>query len=333
MTITFTIPGVPLLDQLKEASNPRDDCVFTTDAALATGLLKRPFTGTQIKAMDNNYGPQYTGFASQANLLDTMAKLGVSVARLAEPTQAGLVAALHREIAAGHPCVVTMPSEWGTAPANPRTYKGYMHVGLMCGYGLGMLRCMNPWHGFWQDQSDAWWAARLLQGEIWVGSLLTAVKETMMIPQGWKDDGKTLVAPNGVPVVHGMRAFVLSYPGGWEADNLPERAEQHMASVEPGNTAIGAGVRQDFRWRSLGWTESRGAYVIWVGHDIIALESQLAAALAHVTLLEQQIQTLHDNPPSTPPAPATTTPPDPKAIEALNAVLELAKALKLVQAA
>jgi hypothetical protein len=66
--------------------------------------------------------------------------------------------------------------------------------------------------------------------------------------------------------------------------------------------------------------------VFYVGQDIRALEQQSAAANAHVAQLEAQIKNT--------PAPARVpveTPPDPKATEALNAVLELAKALKLVQ--
>jgi hypothetical protein len=64
--------------------------------------------------------------------------------------------------------------------------------------------------------------------------------------------------------------------------------------------------------------------VIYVGQDIRALEQQLAAANAHVAQLEAQIK-------NTPAPVSVETPPDPKATEALNAVLELAKALKLVQ--
>ena len=62
--------------------------------------------------------------------------------------------------------------------------------------------------------------------------------------------------------------------------------------------------------------------MIYVGQDIRALEQQLAAAHAHVAQLEQQNKSQ--------PTP-TTTPPDPKAVEALAAMMELAKALKLVQ--
>ena len=92
MTITYTIPGVPLLNQLKEESNPTYDCVFESNAALATAYLHRPFTGTQIKAMDtDDYGPHYIGGASEAKLVDTMARLGIKVARVAHDTQQGLI--------------------------------------------------------------------------------------------------------------------------------------------------------------------------------------------------------------------------------------------------
>ena len=142
------------------------------------------------------------------------------------------------------------------------------------------------------------------------------------VPSGWKDDGKTLVAPNGVPVIRGFRDYVLSYAGGsggWEANNWPLKPEQVVTSgsIEPGNASIGPGSRQDFRYRSLGWTQTRNVYVIYSGQDILALESQLAAANAQIAHLEAQLK--------------QTPPPDPKATEAMAALVELAKALKLVE--
>lgn len=104
-------------------------------------------------------------------------------------------------------------------------------------------------------------------------------------------------------------------------NNWPLAAEQviNSGSIELGNTSIGPGSRQDFWLTSLGWMQARNVYVIYVGQDIRALEQQLAAAVAYVVQLEAQLKNQ--------PAPAEM-PPDPKATEALNAVLELAKALK-----
>lgn len=99
---------------------------------------------------------------------------------------------------------------------------------------------------------------------------------------------------------------------------------------------MGRDSRQDFRFSSLGCQQhsdgSWGAvYVIAVGQDILALETQLAAALQHVSALEAQVTQLQHQPA---PVPVVTPPdpPDPKAVEALAALVELAKALTLVQA-
>lgn len=114
--------------------------------------------------------------------------------------------------------------------------------------------------------------------------------EHTMIPAGWTDDGTTLKAPNGVPVVRGFRQFVLAQPN-WAANDWPLKPEQVVTtgSIEPGNASIGPGSRQDFRLGSLGWTQSRGVYVIYVGQDIIALEDELAAANTRVAQLQQQL--------------------------------------------
>ena len=336
MTITYTIPGVPLIDQRHESTsdgqpdeNARMTCVFASNAALATAYLHRSFNGDQLKDMDNNYGQGYIGGASEKNLVDTMAKLGIKVARVAHDTQQGLIDEIHHHVPQGHGVIVTMPSQWGTAPANPRVYSGPSHVGLACGVGPGYIRVMNPWGGFWHDGADSYWAARILEGEIWVGTLLPTIR----VPGGWKDDGKTLLAPNGVPVIRGMREYVLNYSGGWESDNLPLAPEYQTAQIEPGNSHIGPGARQDFRYRSLGCPHDlatdtwKPVYRIWTGQDIRALEQQLSAANQHVAQLEAQVQQLQSQPATPPPMP-----PDPKATEALAALVELAKALKLVAA-
>jgi hypothetical protein len=108
--------------------------------------------------------------------------------------------------------------------------------------------------------------------------------EKVGIPDGWHDDGKTLMAPNGVPVILGFREWILTHP--WDPVDLPLAPERTLPSIEPGNPSIGAGSRQDFRMTSLGWTTSKNVYKIWVGQDLKALQariSQLEAQLKQAT--------------------------------------------------
>lgn len=96
----------------------------------------------------------------------------------------------------------------------------------------------------------------------------------MAIPTGWKDDGATLTAPNGVPVVRGFRAHVLAH--GWDAEDAPLAPERGVDHLEPGDPRTGAGVRQDFRFTALGWTPDGGVYRIPLGQDVVALTAALA---------------------------------------------------------
>ena len=139
----------------------------------------------------------------------------------------------------------------------------------------------------------------------------------MGIPAGWKDDGTTLTAPNGVTVVQGFRAWALGH--AWDAEDWPLAAEQKLDSVEPGNAAIGAGTRQDFRMTSLGWTQARGVYHIWSGQDLLALTHQLAEAETEIADLRQRLASLPIGQPT-----------DDTAAKALAAVQALAEALKEV---
>jgi hypothetical protein len=150
------------------------------------------------------------------------------------------------------------------------------------------------------------------------------------VPAGWTDDGITLTAPNGTKVVQGFRTHVLQ---GWEPDNYPLAAQYHASPLEPGNSSIGDGDRQDFRYRSLGYTARMGVYRIWTGQDLASLKSDLDVAnattaklqtvldSATATIVQLQAQ-LAAVPPPAPPAP----PADPRADKAL-ATLESLKEL------
>lgn len=127
--------------------------------------------------------------------------------------------------------------------------------------------------------------------------LIVFGRNTVNIPTGWTDDGTTLKAPNGIPVVKGFRDWILAH--AWDSINVPLAPEYTITtgSIEPGNPSIGPGSRQDFLLSSLGWTTSKNVYLIWIGQDLEALKTQLAAIKppdlsAEITELEDVIAKL-----------------------------------------
>ena len=176
---------------------------------------------------------------------------------------------------------------------------------------------MNPWPGWAQKLSDQDWQQLLCEGQVWA-----VVREANIVasqvPTGWKDDGKTLTAPNGVAVVQGFRDYVLAH--SWAANNTPLAPERSIAagSIEYGNASVGPGSRQDFRFCSLGWTQAWGVYVIAVGQDVTALAQQTAALKSQVGTLTQQLAAAQA-------AVANAPKPDPVADNLLAAVRAAAK--------
>lgn len=107
------------------------------------------------------------------------------------------------------------------------------------------------------------------------------------VPSGWKDDGKTLTAPNGMPVVQGFRDYVLA--NSWSADNWPLMAETGADPVEPGNPSLGAGTYQVFHLTKLSWTQARGVFVTWIGQDYLAMQSEISSLNTEVSQLKAQL--------------------------------------------
>ncbi len=93
-----------------------------------------------------------------------------------------------------------------------------------------------------------------------------------MIPLGWKDDGQTLTAPNGVAVRLGFRDYVLSH--NWDAGNVPLAPEQGVQLLEASNPGLGGGNQQLFRWSMLGYTAQRGVFLEWLGVELATVRQQ-----------------------------------------------------------
>lgn len=171
-SITYELPGFPLKNQLHDPTtdgqveeNASWDCVPTSLACGLQYLTGRDFNGDELH--DAVYGQGYTGGQSAANYVAYCAAAGVTLAPFNGSPDA-LVAEIHTEISAGHPVVLTMPSQWGTPVASlPSGHS--THVGIAYGTGPGMLRVMNPWIAPTpHDGDDAYWAARLEYNQVWV---------------------------------------------------------------------------------------------------------------------------------------------------------------------
>lgn len=293
MTITYTIPGATLLDQLNEPTmdgmpdeNANDNCVAASIAEALHILTGQTFDGDELK--DAVYGAGYVGFQSAARYVQYCQDHGVTLTAHND-TQAGLVATIHAEVSAGHPVVLTMPSQWGTPYPDPVHPSGSTHVGVAVGFGPGEIRVMNPWHAFWQDQPDSWWEPRLCEGQVWI--MQKASSSMSGVPSGWTDDGTTLKAPNGVAIVHGFRDFVLA--NAWDASDVPLAAESDVPQVEIGDAAIGGGAVQWFeRSGQLSWSATFNGgqpFRTWNGKEEMALRSALAAANAATSAAQANV--------------------------------------------
>ena len=120
-----------------------------------------------------------------------------------------------------------------------------------------------------------------------------------MTPEGWTDDGQTLRSPNGIPVVHGFRDYILTH--NWNKDNWPLEAEQGMSRLEASNASLGGGTQQVFRWTMLGWTQARGVFEEWTGQELLYTRQQYSAIYAAYQQLKAEL--VQQNQPVQPPAP------------------------------
>ena len=294
-----TLANFPMKDQRSEKTldgNPPEngnyDCVPTSLAAAIQYLTGKPCSGDELK--DAEYGQAYKGGTALRNYVDNAADraravYGVTAESFNSTSTVELIHQARAWLRQGFPVIATIPSQWNTGHTEAELVKPNFssHVVVFYTEDGTHLGAMNPWGGFEQAEPDEWWSQRLCYGQVWK-IYKEAQVATSGVPTGWKDDGKTLTAPNGVAVVRGFRDWVLA--NKWDKDNWPLVAEYVSASVEPGNASIGPGSRQDFRWSSLGWTQKRNVYSIWLGQDVVALRKQLADALTMIDELKKHAE-------------------------------------------
>lgn len=294
----------PTIDQRIEPDSqgraPLDgnmDCVPVSLASMAAGLLGTPQDGTDYH--NAVYGASYTGLQDPARYVGLLAGKGLTLTPYTG-TPADLIAAAAQRIVNREPVLLSIPSDWGD---NPPTSQ-YAHMVAGCDVPDGnTLTAMNPWGGFYQTQSLAWWQERLATcayKAIWVMARAggSSGGGPVGVPSGWHDDGTTLTAPNGVIINGYIRQHIVDRVPPWPAELQPVALmygtadgweEQFAASVIVAATHAGA-------------TSERP------GPDYPA---EIAAANARITQLE-----------NTPAAPT-----DPAAEAALTALISLKSTL------
>jgi hypothetical protein len=276
VSIDFHLANFPQLCQNNEDSghqypdvNAGMDCVPTSIAAALTWFTGAQYYGDEIIDQVTIYGPTYQGGTAAANFESYCAALGVSLFPVdGEPAQ--LVATIHSQLHLNRPVLVTVPGQWNN-PATSGQHPGDVtHVMVVCGDGPGSIQVMNPWTGAFEEYSDGWFEVKLCYGQIW------PMEKKSMVPDGWKDDGTTLVASNGVRITTGFRDLLMKQPY-WYGENVPLAAEYNVDGFVT-HPEMGAGTRIDFWYgESFGWSRSKGMmFLIPVSKEIALLKAQAA---------------------------------------------------------
>src|SRR5450631_1229903 len=110
----------------------------------------------------------------------------------------------------------------------------------------------------------------------------------MPVPQGWKDNGTTLTAPNKHFLVKGFRDHVLT-ASAWDASDMPLEEEQSVAEVER-HASSGAGTRQLTVGRLLIYTASKGVMESAAGQEIKVCYDEIAAQAKQIATLTAELK-------------------------------------------
>jgi hypothetical protein len=249
----------PMLSQRDRDINANSDCVPAAIAACMEWLTGQKYTAGQIK--DAVYGPSYVGGTAAFEYVWYCKQHGVSLVPL-DGNGAALVADLHQVIRANHPALITEPDPYAA---------GWSHVCAAYREDSGSITVMDPWIAAPVTKSDANWAWQLESNQIWV------MEKIMPLPTNWTDDGKTLMAPNHIPVVLGFRDHILQAVA-WNGDNWPLEPEYHDSQVILHNPVVGAGQRQVFRDDLLWYTPGQGVIEEpYLGLELDACYKKIAA--------------------------------------------------------
>lgn len=112
---------------------------------------------------------------------------------------------------------------------------------------------------------------------------------SMPVPQGWKDNGSTLTAPNGHYLVSGFRKWVMDH--NWDASDQPNEEEYGVPEVLLHNTQVGGGTRVTTRDHLLWWTAKDGV------HQEPYMGLELSSCYGTIAKLEAEVKSLQNTTP------------------------------------
>ncbi|HLZ23895.1 MAG TPA: hypothetical protein VKQ30_17420 [Ktedonobacterales bacterium] len=140
--------------------------------------------------------------------------------------------------------------------------------------------------------------------------------KTITAPAGWHDDGTTLTAPNGHPIVAAFRAHVLAH--AWPPDNVPLEPQRQVAVASWQASPPGPGTRQVFLRTALRADPAGVVTELPLGAELLAVEARHTAPPSPAVPstnpdpnIAQQVATMlgADYQPAPPAPPAPPTPP------------------------
>lgn len=270
------LEGFPLVSQLttmtsdgKPSENSQFDCVPASIGAALLWYLGKHQWDAEInpdKMKDQAYGDAYHGGTAALAYVPFCAALGFRLYAV-DSNPADLVAKAHQFLGEGKPVIFTEPD-----PYVPSSY-GWSHVCVFYADAPGELTALDPYIGRPITHSDAEWTNLLLFNELWI--LDKEETPAMHVPNGWHDDGTTLVDPQGKKVLGGFRDYVLAHE--WNPDDLVVLEERQMGSLEDSNPALGAGAQIIFRFTMLA-APSKGGGIIreYIGVELVTQRQNVA---------------------------------------------------------
>lgn len=239
MVLYAELKGYPLVSQLdtktldaKPLANKYFNCVLC--CVMSTIYYFHPEWRGKIDVnsmLDEVLGANHTGGSDAFDFVAYAAKHGVKLSSTGNLNPAQQIMASHRYIQQGIPVIFTQ--EDGYVNTNLPQYKNWTHAtvwfkeipnGLACADSLG-----DGTHIIGArvvEKSDSEWMSRLRGSVLWIAenkvvtsqpTQPTQVQPAIKIPQGWRDDGTTLIAPTGFRALHGFRDFILTH--NWNSSN------------------------------------------------------------------------------------------------------------------